>query len=544
MDARTTGLAILMLAALLLATARPTAAQRFFPDDPIWEDPDRMDMPAPEPRGVSDGPDPFGILSSVFGQAGSYSGPAVNVNTLGEVPNSSWYTNRHYHDRMSIEALVRGSNRSVPPDTSETWTVTRVDEAGGLPRATIRDGFGRTYRLLTDDEDHPELATGAAMIASRLLYALGYNVPEHRLLRIAPDQIAAASDTVVATGTVRKRLFGDAPADSTGRYRVLLTRIPEAAARIGPFAFHGTRSDDANDIFPHEARRELRGLRIAAAWINHSKIRSARTMDVLVQEDDRQFVRHYLTDLSTTLGSGGARPKRKWSGHEHILEIRAVLTRMGTLGLSGGSWMEATTPDLRGVGHFEAVHFEPAGWRPEYPNPAFERCDSTDAFWAARQVAAITPEELRAVVETARYSNPETVDYMVSTLRERQEAIAAAYLDHGGGIDRFRVQGGTLRFADLLERYGLAPGDVERQVTWHVFDNAAERTTRRLRVTTTDRETIPLPNASPPFLRVRIQTPGHGTTFAYLRRTSGGAYEVVGREFESPERAQTARAGK
>jgi hypothetical protein len=133
---------------------------------------------------------------------------------------------------------------------------------------------------------------------------------------------------------------------------------------------------------------------------------------------------------------------------------------------------------------------------------------------------------------------------MVATLLERQEAIASAYLDHGGGIDRFRVQGGTLQFVDLLERHGRAPGDVERQVTWHVFDNAAERTTRRLRVRTTARETISLPDASPPFLRVRIQTPERGTTFVYLRRMSGGAYEVVGREFESPERTETARAGK
>jgi len=543
MDARRTGSVILTVVLVVVAWTSPAAAQRFLPDDPIWEDPDRMDMPTPAVRGGSDGADPIGILSSVFGQAGSYTGPAVNVNTLGEVPNSSWYTNRHYDDRMSVDALVRGPNRLTPPDTSGPWVVTSITENSGLPRATVEDASGRTYQLLTDDASHPELATGAAMISSRLLYALGYNVPEHWLVHLSPDQVTAASDTVVTTGSVRKRLFGNARVDSAGRYRALVTRIPDAEKHIGPFAFHGTRPDDANDIFPHEARRELRGLRIASAWINHSKIRSGRTMDVLVQKEDRQFVRHYLTGLSTTLGSGGARPKRKWSGHEHILEIRAVLTRIGTLGLSGGSWMEATAPDLRGVGHFEAVDFRPGEWRPEYPNPAFERCDSTDAFWAARQIAAVTPDELRVIVETARFSNPETVDYLVSTLRTRQKAIASAYLSHGGGIDRFNVKGQTLHFDDLLAQHGIAPAGVARKVTWHVFDNATEEVTRPLASVETDRESIRLPDASPPFLRVRIQTPGRGTTFVYLRRTRGDAYDVVGRDFESPGPVQTARAG-
>ncbi len=536
MDVRFLGLVVALVLVGWMEAAPAATAQRFYPDDPIWEDPDRMDMPAPEAHGVPDGPDPIGILASVFGQAGNHTGPAVNVNTVEGVPNSSWYTNRHYHDRLSLDALARGPNTRRPPDTSAAWTVLRVDEANGLPHAVVRDGADRTYRLWVDHRRHPELATGAAMIGSRLLHALGYNVPEHWLMRIRPNRLTAAADTVVQTGTVRKQIFGEARADSTGRFRVLLTRLPGAVRRIGPFAFHGTRPDDANDIFPHEARRELRGLRVAAAWINHSKIHPSRTMDVLVTEDDRKFVRHYLTRLTTVLGSGGARPKRKWSGHEHILEIRAVLTRMGTLGLSGGGWMEATAPDLRGVGHIESEQFRPGAWRPEAPNPAFERCDSTDAFWAARQIAAFTAAEIRAVVETAEYSNPQTTDYLVRTLRERQRAIARAYLGYGGGIDRFAVQGDSLRFVDLLARHDLAPAATSRTVTWHVFDNEADRVRRRLRRVRSPREALRLPSASPPFLRAVIETPGQGTTAVYLRRQNEGRYAVVGRELEPQRR--------
>src|SRR2546421_11464106 len=36
---------------------------------------------------------------------------ASNVNALDEVPDSSWYTNRHALHRMSIDELTRGPNR-------------------------------------------------------------------------------------------------------------------------------------------------------------------------------------------------------------------------------------------------------------------------------------------------------------------------------------------------------------------------------------------------------------------------------------------------
>lgn len=507
--------------------AHPAPAQRFYPDDPIWEDPDRLDMPPPQPNQADDGFDPVSLFANTFGQPGSHRGPAVNVNTLGEVPNSSWYTNRHYHHPMAPEALARGPNTGAPPDTAAPWIVTGRADRRGLPHATFRDATGRTFRLHVDPKAHPELATGAAMIASRLLYALGYNVPEHWLMRIRPGQVVAAGDSALTQQDLAA-LFARAPLGPEGTYRVLVTRIPNIAQRLGPFAFHGTRPDDANDIFPHEARRELRGLRVVAAWINHSKIRSSHTQDVLVKRGNRRVVRHYLTPLLTTLGSGGAAPKAKWSGHEHILEVRSIMTRLFTLGLSGGEWMEATAPDLRGVGHFTATHFQPDAWQPEYPNPAFERCDAADAFWAARQIAHFTRDELAAIVQTAQYADTSAAQYLVETLQRRQAAITEAYLDHGGGLDRFAIRDERLHFVDLMAQHGLAADSVRRTVRWHVFKNEADTLGALLRQATTAAEVLPLPAQRPAFLRVAITTPGRGITRAYLRRTPSGRYEVVG----------------
>jgi hypothetical protein len=39
-----------------------------------------------------------------------------NVNSLDEVPDSSWYTNRHHLRRMSAEELERGPNHGSLPD--------------------------------------------------------------------------------------------------------------------------------------------------------------------------------------------------------------------------------------------------------------------------------------------------------------------------------------------------------------------------------------------------------------------------------------------
>ena len=525
----------LVLAAWIVAAglAAPDAvAQRFLPDDPVWNDPDRLDMPIPEPRTASETVSPIEVLSFTFGSPGADSGPALNVNTLGEVPNSSWYTNRHYRNPRSPEALARGPAGRSPPDTSARWHVLSVTTRQGLQHAVVRDRHDRRFRLTFDSPSHPELATGAAMIASRLFHALGYYVPEHYLLRIPPHQLAPVPDSGVGRSDVWA-LFNTSHPYADGTYRVLATPLPDADRRIGPWRFHGTRRDDGNDVFPHEMRRELRGLRVMCAWLNHSTISEVHTMSVVVRDQGRHYVRHYLRRFAATLGSDGATPKAPWSGHEHVLDLGSVFTRIGTLGLAGGGWRKAETPDLRGVGHFEASFFRPDRWRPELPNPAFKRADSSDTFWAARQVAAFSRDDLEAIVGTARFSEPAAASYLVETLLARRDSIAHAYLGFAGGLDRFRVEGPSLRFADLRARHALAPDSVERTIVWREFDNDRNRAADRLDRVRTAEESVAIPPSRAAFLQAAIRTPGHGHTTAYLRRTgtlpSGRPrYDVVG----------------
>jgi len=497
-----------------------------------------MDMPFPEAQPADEGgAGPVEFVRRMFMMPGGEAPPAVNVNTVEGVPNSSWYINRHYRSPLSPARLRRGPNRTPGPVMQAPWQVERFRE-GALPGAVVRDSTGRRFHLLFDAKSHPEMATGAAMVSSRLLYALGYNVPHYWLRYIERNRLVPPADTSVSDVDVDS-LLARTTRRPEGTYRVLVSRIPNVDRRIGPFSFRGSRVDDANDVFPHEDRRELRALRVVAAWIHHSMIRRRHTLDVGVRANGRRFVRHYLTDLHLTLGSAGAEPKPRWSGHEHLLELDQVIQRIATVGLSGGDWAETMVPDWPGVGHFGSGGFVPGQWRPEWPNPAFRRITPADAFWAAKKIRHFSRADVAAAVEAADYSSTVTKNYLIQTLLLRRNAIGRTYLHWGGGLGRFSVEGGQLRFRDLRVHHNYVPDSTQRTVTWHVFDNRENELGRRLGRSTTSREALSIPPSRAAFLRVRLQSAEEGETRVFLRRTFSQTaslppmslpYEVVGIE--------------
>src|SRR5262249_22353362 len=82
------GTAALAAALNIAATA---AAPRFYDDDPIWQDRDTQDASAMKPLEVDLVVD---LATNLLGERAPVAGRAKNVNTVDEVPDSSWYTNR------------------------------------------------------------------------------------------------------------------------------------------------------------------------------------------------------------------------------------------------------------------------------------------------------------------------------------------------------------------------------------------------------------------------------------------------------------------
>ena len=47
------------------------------------------------------------------------------------------------------------------------------------------------------------------------------------------------------------------------------------------------------------------GERVYAAWLNHDDSRAPNTLDMLVAENGRSYLKHYMFDFGSVLGSAG-----------------------------------------------------------------------------------------------------------------------------------------------------------------------------------------------------------------------------------------------
>src|SRR5262245_17233917 len=319
------------------------AAQKFYPDDPLVREPPPLPAPDPGPRNLSVLREAFSATFSRPGerQPGKRVIAAQGVNTLGEVLDGSWYVNRHGRTRMSVQDLVRGSGDAHPPSTASPWRILLVKSQGLRPSIVFRDAEGRVYLLRFDTPGSPEIATAAEMISSRFFHALGYYVAETYLVTFDRQQMEIADNAgaITSNAEVRRllpehvdRLLSGVHRGKDGRYRGLAVLVPvDMAGLVGPYQLYGTRSDDPNDIVPHEHRRDLRGLSVFAAWLNHTRLDALHTFDVVVQpENSAPHIRHYLFDFMATLGSGIDGPKAVWEGRDPIYGQRSTLSNIAT----------------------------------------------------------------------------------------------------------------------------------------------------------------------------------------------------------------------
>jgi len=275
MEGRLRALAAVTTALLALGSS-PLFAQRFLPDDPLTRDRDDLLVPQPGEVELSTA---YDVLEhSLHHRPGKGPiPPAQNVNTLGEVPDSSWWTNRIGRRPMNLAEVVAGPNDTEGPDTSQPWSVIRGKSGGITPGFTMRDSRGAVYFIKFDPANYFGLSTGADVIGSKFFHAIGYYTPtnwvvyfDRSLLRVAPG-----ARVRVRGGKPRPMVEADLDAALAKVARLPDGRIRCVASRavpgrvIGPHKYHGTRPDDPNDVVPHEHRRELRGYRVFSAWLNH-----------------------------------------------------------------------------------------------------------------------------------------------------------------------------------------------------------------------------------------------------------------------------------
>src|SRR6185503_1695499 len=125
--------------------------------------------------------------------------------------------------------------------------------------------------------------------------------------------------------------------NSNGSYRVLASRLLPGKV-LGGFKYFGTRPDDPNDVIPHEHHRELRALKVFAAWTNLTDMKAGNTVDTVVQENGKGIVRHYLQDVGSTFGDGAVGPHDYDEGWEYLFDAAPMKKRLVTLGFYIRPW--------------------------------------------------------------------------------------------------------------------------------------------------------------------------------------------------------------
>ncbi len=379
---------------------------------------------------------------------------AQDVSTLGEVLDGAWYVNRHGRTRMSVEELRRGSGDDQPPSTTGSWHVLLLKNDESYPTIVFKDENNRVYRLRFDAHSAPELATGAAMISSRFFHALGYHVPETYLALVDRGRLVIETNAteITSNASVRPlrpehidRLLAGVRRNDDGRYRATALKVPtDVVSLVGPYQLFGTRNDDPNDTVSHEHRRDLRGLQVFAAWLNHTRMDALHTFDIVVKpEGEPPHIRHYLLDFMATLGSGINGPKSVWEGNDPVYGQHATLKNIAGLGLYTPAWMRASYPDLPAVGRFDSETFLPEKWTPLYDVAPFANRLPDDTFWAARQVMAFTDADIRAIVQVAQYSDPRVGRWIADCLIERRNRIGRTYSQGAAARRHRRARHGT-----------------------------------------------------------------------------------------------------
>ena len=287
---------------------------------------------------------------------------------------------------------------------------------------------------------------------------------------------------------------GAQAADRDGRRRAVAARTRRGRRRLDSRAGEPIRAGQGRRPVPlhrHAARRSERHLPARAAaraaracacsprGCNHDDARSINSIDTYVEEDGRHYIRHYLQDFGSNLGSGSTSAQQPRGGYEYLIEGDKIAKGLVVVRLldarPGPRCGIPTNPSL---GNIEADFFEPWKWKTEYPQPAFDQMDAADAFWAASIASRFTDDDdqgdrrRRASSRIRRRQR-----YLTDVIIKRRDKVVAYWISRTNPLDRFEVQrsgsGVDLTFDNAAVRLRVAQPGATYAVRWFAVDNLA-----------------------------------------------------------------------
>ncbi|HYM82103.1 MAG TPA: hypothetical protein VEY91_11935 [Candidatus Limnocylindria bacterium] len=376
--------------------------------------------------------DPALLLRKVVGRPRQ----AANVGENDQVRlPSTWWQPRIGFRPVTVEQMMKGPGSSAGPAPGK-WTVTKAKTQGVTPGFQIEDSKGDRFIIKFDPTTFPELTTSVDVIGSHLFWAAGYNVPHNTIATFKAEDLALDKDATFTDALGKKQpmtpeyltqLLDRVARLRDGTYRCLASRFISGKP-LGPFEYYGRRNDDPEDLIPHELRRELRGLWTVCAFLNHADSRGPNSLDMWVTENGRSFVRHHLIDFGSILGSSAIGPRSYVTGTEYYVDFNVIGQQAATIGLRPFDWERVVDPKIASIGFVEGRVFDPAGWRPDYANPAFDERTERDIRWGAKIVAGFTDEHIRAAVKAGSYSDLRASEYLTQVLIQRRDKLVRHWL--------------------------------------------------------------------------------------------------------------------
>lgn len=456
---------------LIASGCATDSIRKFDTTEIVWEDPDRHPIPEPDEYWSGlywDGADKMAFRPLSHFWLFEDEGPAANTNALDEVPNSSWYTNRLAVRDISPERITQASCEEYI-DTSATWLVKSGKVDGANPGFQIEDtSSGERYLLKFDSEEQQERATAADVIGSKVYWAAGFSVPCNQIVFFDPANLKIAEDATKRDDLGRKTALTQADVEQAIEWAPVLDdgRIRGSASLflpgkpLGPFQYEETRDDDPNDVVPHEDRRELRGSKVIAAWLNHFDAREQNTFTSFISDPDREgmgYVQHYMLDWGDCFGSQWPSDlMTRRFGHSWYFHAGHVSADFISLGLIPRPWDDVKEYPEDGpiFGYYDVANFEPNEWHNGYPHPAFNRADMVDKFWGAKIVSRFTDEHVAELVAEGKFSNPVNARYLERTLIGRRDKIVREYFERISPFDLPRTKKSEVCVTDLGVRGG------------------------------------------------------------------------------------------
>lgn len=402
---------------------------------------------------------------------------APNVNAFDEVPDSAWFTNRLGKQKPSREELLRGACRPEDLLVGETaaagsWFIDQGKPNGASPGFRIKVGGKYKYLLKTDSLEQPERPTAASAIGAAIYHSAGFNTSCEQIVYFDRSVLKLKPGLIATDNTGVPRAFDEKRLDwvlKQAKQRDNLVRMQASAwlpgYLLGPFSYEGKRSDDPNDVIAHEDRRDLRGARVLAAWLNHFDAREQNTMDSWIAtnpdspDSSPGHVRHFYLDTSDCFGS-----EWDWDeisrrlGNSYLFDWEEIGYDFITLGADVRPWEQVRKHrgyELFGYFHYE--YFEPDQWKNEYPNPAFSRATEHDNAWMTRILSRLDRDDIEALVTLGKFSQPEHSAYLTEVLERRLQRIVARYFSILSPLSDARLEGDHLCLHDLARRRALRP---------------------------------------------------------------------------------------